>query len=706
MLDRSGEIVQRMRADATVRRGRWVLLADVSPTLRTALVLSEDKRFYEHSGVDWRAVSSAAWGNLWNTKTRGASTITMQLAGLLDEDLRAVAGGRSLTQKIGQTFSAQLLEQRWRKDQILEAYLNLVPFRGELVGIDALSRTLFGKAAHGLDEREAAVAAALVRAPNAKVAHVARRACEVLGAMQQPLKPDCDGLDLFATAALQRREFSTSEGIAPHLARRLLAQQQSPSRPIQSTLSAPLQRFAVQTLQQHLRELRGRNVEDGAVVVLDNASGEVLAWVGSSGALSDAAEVDGVLALRQPGSTLKPFLYAQAIAERRITAASLLEDSPAHIPTAGGLYIPQNYDRQFKGLVSARTALGASLNVPAVRTLVMVSPDAFHRQLKAAGLPLKESGDYYGYSLALGSSEVSLLSLTNAYRTLANGGRFSATSVQKGARPRPATAIDPRAAFIVTDILADPLARARTFGTDSILATRFWTAVKTGTSKDMRDNWAIGYSQGHTVGVWVGNASGAPMWDVSGTSGAAPIWAALMRQLHQTEPSRAPMPPAGVVQQPVQFTGSAGDFGTASEPGKPLEAARSEWFIEGTQQSLFAMTSGAPRARTDWARGLKRSEIQSSEAETPRRITAPATGTIIALDPDIPTNRQRVRLQAEGQGIRWLIDGKAFARGAQAQWLPWPGRHVIQLTDAEGMVLDEIRLEVRGAGVRGTAAPR
>ena len=184
ILDRSGEVIQRLRTDSAVRRGQWVALPDVSPALRTALILSEDKRFYEHSGVDWRAVSAAAWGNLWNTKTRGASTLSMQLAGLLDEDWRAGAGGRSMVQKVGQTVSAQVLEARWRKDQILEAYLNLVPFRGEMVGIDALSRTLFGKAAHGLDEREAAIAAALVRAPNAKPALVAQRACEVLREME------------------------------------------------------------------------------------------------------------------------------------------------------------------------------------------------------------------------------------------------------------------------------------------------------------------------------------------------------------------------------------------------------------------------------------------------------------------------------------------------------------------------------------------
>ncbi|MDO9199345.1 transglycosylase domain-containing protein, partial [Rhodoferax sp.] len=349
ILDRHGELLHRLRTDTSVRRGQWVALADVSPALRTALVLSEDKRFYEHSGVDWRAVSSAAWGNLWNTKTRGASTITMQLAGLLDEDLKRGAGGRNVMQKIGQTVSAQLLERNWRKDQVLEAYLNLVPFRGELVGIDALSHTLFGKAAHGLDNREAAVAAALVRAPNARVAQVVQRACAVLKSLETSgantgkstrASADCEGLDLFATAALQRKAFDASEGIAPHVARQITSVRAEPveapdsrsistssarmagartaaQSTIRTSLRAPLQRYAVQTLQQHLRELQGRHVEDGALVVLDNASGEVLAWVGSSGSLSNAAEVDFVTALRQPGSTLKPFLYAQAIAERR-----------------------------------------------------------------------------------------------------------------------------------------------------------------------------------------------------------------------------------------------------------------------------------------------------------------------------------------------------------------------------------------------------
>ena len=694
ILDRHGEVIHRLRTDATVRRGPWVALADVSPALRTALVLSEDKRFYEHSGVDWQAVSAAAWANLWNSKTRGASTITMQLAGLLDEDLKRGSGGRSVAQKLGQTVSATGLERSWRKDQILEAYLNLVPFRGELVGLDAMSQTLFGKAAHGLDARESAVAAALVRAPNAKPAQVAQRACEVLKSLRTA-GTDCEALDLFTTGALQRRDYAASVGIAPHVARQLVSTAARAAIPtsIKTSLHAPLQRFAVQTLQQHLRELSGRHVEDGALVVLDNTTGEVLAWVGSSGELSNAADVDGVTALRQPGSTLKPFLYAEAIAERRITAASLLEDSGTQIQTSGGLYIPQNYDHQFKGWVSARTALGASLNVPAVRTLVMVSPDAFHRQLVRLGLPLKETGDYYGYSLALGSAEVSLLNLVNAYRALGNGGRFSPTTFTtartSNAKPAWRAALDPGAAFIVGDILSDPLARARTFGTDSVLATRFWTAVKTGTSKDMRDNWALGWSQRYTVGVWVGNASGAPMWDVSGTTGAAPIWAAVMHYLHTAQPSRAPKPPAGVVQAPVQFAGTAGPA--------PVEAARSEWFLQGTQQTSFAMHSGATLSSNSRTRGQKGLEPFRQQ---PARITSPTTGTIIALDPDIPPTHQRVRFTAEGANLHWLMDGKPMAQGASAQWLPWPGRHVVQIADTKGKVLDEVRLEVRGAGVK------
>jgi penicillin-binding protein 1C len=218
-----------------------------------------------------------------------------------------------------------------------------------------------------------------------------------------------------------------------------------------------------------------------------------------------------------------------------------------------------------------------------------------------------------------------------------------------------------------------------------VLGTRFWTAVKTGTSKDMRDNWAIGWSQRYTVGVWVGNASGAAMHDVSGVSGAAPIWAAVMGYLHARQPSRAPAPPAGVVQAPVQFGGD-------------LEAARAEWFIAGTQQAVFAIDKGASSASGTSAGGQKDLKFM---AEGPARILAPTPGTIVALDPDIPPARQRLTLEATGgAALRWRIDDKEVAQGPRATWPLWPGRHRLELVDARGQLLDAMPFEVRGAGVR------
>ena len=328
LLDRHGVPLQTLRVDKRQRSLPWVALDEMSPALLQAVVLSEDRRFWQHSGIDWTAVARSAWGNLVNTRTQGASTLTMQLAGLIDDGLARPAGGRSVGQKLGQLVLADRLERRWSKAQILEAYLNEVPFRGELVGINALSQTLFGKHPGGLDAAEAAIAAALVRGPNASPERVGERACGVLRAMGQ----GCDGVRTQAALALQRRGgMPLGEQLAPHFAR-LALRADGPALQ-RSSIDAGLQRVAVRALQQQLAELRGRNVEDGAVLVLDNRSGEVLAWVGANGRSSAAAQVDGVLARRQPGSTLKPFLYGLAFERRLITPASLLDDAPTEIPT-------------------------------------------------------------------------------------------------------------------------------------------------------------------------------------------------------------------------------------------------------------------------------------------------------------------------------------------------------------------------------------
>ncbi len=458
------------------------------------------------------------------------------------------------------------------------------------------------------------------------------------------------------------------ENLAPHLAARLL---KTPGVRVATTLDADLQRYAVDVLRDHLAELADRAVGDGAVIVLDNATGDVLAWVGSSGQLSSAAQVDGVIAPRQAGSTLKPFLYAQALDARLLTAASLVDDSPVAIATERGAYIPQNYDRSFRGTVSVRTALASSLNVPAVRTVELVGIDRFYDTLRQLGLDsLSEPADFYGASLALGGADVTLITLANAYRTLANGGQWSATRVVAQATDSPQRRVFGRdSAFIIGDILSDRSARATSFGLENALATRVWSAVKTGTSKDMRDNWCVGFTSRYTVGVWVGNFSGAPMRDVSGVTGAAPIWRDIVHRLHTNEPSTPPRAPSGVLRQTVAF-----------DP--PVEAERGEWFLRGTETVTM---------RGNGAQGF-------ATSATPT-IRYPAADTIIALDPDIPSDRERVVFSASPAvpGLQWRIDDVVLvAERGRADWKPVPGQHMLVLEDAEGKPLSSVKFEVRG----------
>jgi penicillin-binding protein 1C len=656
LLDRHGVPLQSVRIDMTARRLPWVALPDISPALGAAVLQAEDQRFMQHGGVDVEALGKAAWDNLFRARPRGASTITMQLAALLDTQLRASPGGRSWMQKWDQIQAARELEALWSKPQILEAYLNLVSFRGELQGIAAASRGLFGKAPGGLNHAESVILASLLRAPGAAPKLVARRAC----ALAQEIKVDtkCAAIEWEVATALSRPAAIAALTPAPQVAQKLLT---GAGQKVQSTLDGRLQRFAQSILRRQLMALRERNVNDGALVVIDNDSGELLAYVGNAG----GSEVDGVAALRQAGSTLKPFLYQLAIEQRLMTAASVLDDSPIDISTAAGLYVPQNYDKDFRGFVSARSSLASSLNVPAVRTLLMTGLERFYKRLHDVGISsLTESASYYGYSLALGSAEVSLLELSNAYRTLANGGMYGTVSLQPRAPAAKRRVLDARASFIVGDILADRAARSLTFGLTNELATTFWSAVKTGTSKDMRDNWCVGFSEKYTVGVWVGNFDGRSMWDVSGVTGAAPVWRDVMDYLHQHQPSRAPVAPAGVIRQQIAY-----------QP--MLEAARGEWFVKGTESALITLVDVAQR---------------------PPGILYPGQSSIIAIDPDIPDALERVFFRAQaGQGLTWQLDGAALApAGADFAWRPVAGSHQLALVDANARVVALTHFEVRG----------
>ena len=665
LLDRHGEVLHEQRVDPARRRLEWTSLDAISPALVRAVLAAEDRRFLRHGGVDLLALAGSLRDLLLGRARRGGSTVSMQLAALLEPARATSSSRRGLADKVRQMRRAWALERSWTKREILEAYLNLVAFRGEIAGVAAATHLLLDKAPHAVTAAEAVALAALVRAPNATREALDRRGRALAGELAPG--PEPHEVDAAIARVLDpARPHAPRVALAPHVAARLLAGAKDGAA-VRSTLDAGVQRAAIEALDRSLRGLSGRNVRDGAVLVVDNPSGAVLAWVGGSGALSSARHVDGVLAHRQAGSTLKPFLYALALEERRLTAASPLDDAPIALPVAGGIYRPHNYDEDYRGLVSMRTALAASLNVPAVRTLELVGADDLAARLRALGFAgIDRRGDHYGPALALGAAEVSLAELVNAFRALANGGVLRSLRLTPEAAAGDARqVIAPAAAFVVADVLADRESRSTTFGLENPLATRFWSAVKTGTSKDMRDNWCVGFSSRYTVGVWVGNSSGEPMHDVSGVSGAAPAWLEILSFLHRDLAAERPAPPAGLVRHRVAFERS-------------VEPAREEWFLAGTEPTSPSGAIGLALARP--------------------RIGAPVDDAVYAIDPDIPRRNQRIALAASGvaSGLRWQLDGRDLGAAEHALlWPPEPGRHRLALLEAGGGAIDEVAFEVR-----------
>jgi penicillin-binding protein 1C len=652
LLDRFGEIIHEQRTDPNVRRLDWSRFESISPAFISAILYAEDRRFNRHDGVDWAAFAGA-FGR------RGASTITMQLAAQLDSTLRPRKRHRTVWQKLLQIRGARALEHSWSKSEILEAYLNLIFYRGELQGISAAAAGLFGKQAHGLSDVESAILAVLVRSPNADCDSVIRRASALAESMMMNLSPN--EVSKTAEKTLSRSYFiSPKASLAPHVAQQLFRKFEGKTSRQRCTLDRNLQQFAADTLRRHIMAVKNQNVKDGAVLVADNASGEVLAYVGNTGSSASARYVDGIQGLRQAGSTLKPFIYGAAFDRRILTAATLLDDSPTNIPAVGGIYRPSNYDRQFSGPVTVRVALASSLNIPAVKALNLIGVETGLEILRCAGFEKLERDDFYGSSLALGAADVSLWELVSAYRSLANGGRWSPLRLsfkEGGGSER--VVLSPEAAYIVSNILSDREGRSRTFSLESPLATRYWTAVKTGTSKDMRDNWCIGFSEKYTVGIWAGNFSGEPMWNVSGITGAAPVWVEIMNWLHHKQSSKAPLPPAGLIEK-VVF------------PGRD----RKEWFIRGTE---LAVVPG--------------------EVAVESLIAYPAPGMIVALDPDIPATEQKLFFEAKPENYRfkWILDGSVIGdAGSILLWTPIKGKHDLMLVNGSDQVVDSVSFEVRG----------
>ncbi len=731
LLDRHGIPLRTTRAGDGSRVG-WLTLDEMDPQLLQAFIALEDRRFYRHHGVDLRAAARALIQAVREARVvSGASTITMQLAHLLRP------APRSVRAKLGQARWALRIERHLTKQQILEQYLNRIPLGEGTVGVGAAAALYFGADAASLSLGQAAMLAGLASAPS--VNNPFRSAGRARARRARAL----DRMVVLGYATPEAAERARREPVAPdrtapaflapHFTSRVLAwvsdSTERPAGRIATSLDLELQAALEAEVRNTVVLLREREARQAAAVVLDNATGEILAWVGSPDFWADTAgQVDMVVSPRQPGSALKPFLYALAL-DRGYTAASVLPDVPRAYRTATGPYQPRNYDRRFHGPVRIREALASSFNVPAVELTDRLGAGSLLRVLRQAGfVSLRSSADHYGLGLSLGNGDVTLLELANGYRALAAGGltgpvRWTAA----GPGPR-AHASDARrmvhagfgagrvgeagetrfasrgAALMVLDILTDADARIPGFGVETPFDFPFPVAVKTGTSHRFTDNWAVGVTGGFTVVAWVGNFSGRPMRRVSGVTGAGPLlYRAVMATSRRYEPGVLPAPAEAGASR-ARICRLSGRLAGVECPGAL------EWFLPGTVPVAtcdWHPGHGAvvlPQEYAEWAASSAAGRVAMHQAVTSARLAAPAAqlrivtpldGDRYAIPPETDPRYATLALRAVGapedEPLAWYVDGR---RVASERWALRPGAHVVRVVGASGRFA-EARIDVR-----------
>ncbi|MFZ0365201.1 MAG: penicillin-binding protein 1C, partial [Candidatus Cybelea sp.] len=561
-----------------------VSLDAVSPDFLQAIVAAEDARFWHHGAVDVFALGRAARDlAIYGEAKSGGSTIEMQLARLLSREAQADTSGISaqLRAKVSQIWLAERIAILSSKPAILEAYVNRVPMGGNVYGIEAAARTYFGEPASDLDLAQASLLAAIPNdpahiAPDGDWAALRERQRFILERMAELGEITAPSARIAAAESLHVRRHESGIANAAH-ALFFLAGQREGSGRVRTTIDESLQRFVQAQTQDIIGALQDYHVTDGAALVVDNRSGDVLAYVGSPDYFSDEVlgRNDGVQALRQPGSSLKPFTYELALERGTIASTSILSDAPAAYSIPGGkLYQPADYSGRFSGPVRVRYALANSLNAPAVQVLSALGVGTLLDRLHALGFAhLDKPASYYGLGLTLGSGEVSLWELVQAYATLARGGEFvRLTLVARDGPPR--QAVGQTAPWqLVADMLADPHARAKSFGIGSVLQMPFPAAVKTGTSSDFRDTWTVGFTRDYTVGAWVGNFDGSTMRGVSGVTGAGPLWNRIMLHLYERRDDPPPFPsPRGFIRTAICAT-------TGHAPSARCPGIVQEWVL-------------------------------------------------------------------------------------------------------------------------------
>lgn len=643
---RKVQVLDRYGGPLTVTyQNRWNIhdylpLHRIPVFLQQIFVESEDRRFYRHHGVDWLARMNAVVQNLGSLRiVRGASTITEQVVRMWHPRPRTV-WSRWL-----EGFEAVELEKRFTKKEVLEFYLNQVPYAAQRRGVAQAAAYYFGRDPDTLSTREMLALTVLVRAPGRLDPRRDSDAIEgvlirLANHLQEKGILDRKQVNRIRTGKLVIQPPSSpirATHFVQHVYRHRSPFTVELAKKIRTTLDGGLQRRIQNILDQRLDDLRARHLQNGAVLVVDHLEGEILAWV--NGQVDQESHplswLDGVTSPRQPGSTLKPFLYALAL-EKGWTAATLLDDRPLSMPVGAGQHTYKNYSRVHYGPLRVREALANSLNIPAIRAIQFVGVGSFLNRLQRLGFAsLQQHPQYYGEGLALGNGEVTLLELVRAYSVLAARGIFQPIRYRLLRQP-PVTSqnriMSPEISSLVADILSDPEARQREFGSGGLLQFPVQTAVKTGTSNDYRDAWAIGFNHRYTIGVWMGNLDGTETGGITGAIGPVLVLRSMFGELNRHKRTRPLYLSPKLVQREICRTTGLPADGTCP--------SLREWFVPGT----------APRMT-----------LVTAEHVRDIRFVQPTAGLHLAMDARIPDSVEAIDFQLSGlpedAHIDWFLDG-------------------------------------------------
>ncbi|MGI0489168.1 penicillin-binding protein 1C [Pantanalinema rosaneae CENA516] len=716
-----------------------VELNQVSPYFLQAIIAAEDRRFYQHGALDERAIVRAILEAIQARQVMsGASTITMQLARMLEP------APRDLPSKLKEIWLSWRLVAGMSQDEILRAYINRLPMGGNVYGVEAAARSYFGIPAQDLTIAQASLLAGIPNDPNRLHPYdhwsaLKKRQRYVLEQMIKAGHLTQTESDRVYTEAISLQPRQQGIIAAPHFLFWLASQLTDPPAQVRTTIDRPLQQFVETQVQQVIGSLTAQNVHHAAALVIDNESGDVLAYVGSPDYFAEAqmGRNDGVQALRQPGSTLKPFLYELALENQTIRPNTVLADVPTRYAIPGArLYTPADYSETFQGPVRVRVALANSLNIPAVRILEKVGVPAFLERLHQLGfVHLTRSPDHYGLGLTLGSGEVNLWELAQAYVTIARSGaaiplntKILDSSPSSLSSPSPSSASpalsspSPTPWQLITDMLSDSHARAKAFGVDSLLTLPFPAAVKTGTSSDFRDTWTVGFTSDYTVAVWVGNFDSAPMQKVSGVTGAAPLWHRIMLHLHeQREPAAFPVP-EGMVSRPICAVSGARPHpvcpAIVAEYFAPADLAEYERQPDPFYQ-VVQTHNGKPQYRFqlppeyhEWL-AMQPASVRVTNVVTNSalKIITPGNGDVFLMSP--PATRTAAIAQTAAmerlefklaampaQPVEWRLNGQRLATQTASSvfWTLQPGNWILQVKS--GDQTDQVQFQVEVADAR------